>query len=346
MAYSGTYAEASPSNPSGAQTSYSFVVDASQLDSDWWNSIDTTDYTKGRAEDSGGTELPCAWIDINTTAQTGVIVFKADKSITTESFKIFSPLASRDSYASTDTYGSQAAFSDNYIPLIENLDDIFDSSSYTTSGITAGDSTGQLGSASEFSGTGSYLVFSETFDYSTDWTISLLTQFNTNTADRNIFGADVASGDIPRAWADYSGSLLRPAWWTGYADQEYGSTEFVIDSWYHVVVQHDSSDDSIKFYVNGASEFDVTTSSAGLVSTSLYIGANSTGGKTTDQQMQHIQVRSSVEDSNWISYQSDMYTDNTTFWGGWTTTVPEITGDFIFKTNYSGGLPSLLNGGF
>ena len=96
------YGTATISNPDGALTDFTLMIDLSRMHASWWAAVDTADGTKGRAAKSDDTELATDWIDFNDSLETGWLRVKYTGTLSasgTQTIKIFPPVAANSSTA-------------------------------------------------------------------------------------------------------------------------------------------------------------------------------------------------------------------------------------------------------
>ena len=104
-----SYDIATITNPSGALTDFTLLIDLSRMTNVFKNNWNTSAQGYGRAyKDTGLTELPCDWININHTAKTGWLRVKWTGSLATtgiQKIRIYPPNTGNTQYAVTDPYG-------------------------------------------------------------------------------------------------------------------------------------------------------------------------------------------------------------------------------------------------
>src|SRR5690606_5987295 len=112
------YALLEVSNPSSALTDFSLLVDLSLLPQGWWDAVDTSDPTKGRAaKDAGEVELPCDWIAFDADTQTGWlrVLWTGTLASTGEQLlRVYPPVEANASVAAGETYGQYAAYDEDW----------------------------------------------------------------------------------------------------------------------------------------------------------------------------------------------------------------------------------------
>jgi len=106
--------EVDPNEVPGDLTNFPLYVDLSTLGNDFWSDVSSDGRDIRITSGDGQTELPYDLVQINTTAKTGELHFLADSvdSATTTYFFIYFNNPSATAYDSTDTYGSEAVWSE------------------------------------------------------------------------------------------------------------------------------------------------------------------------------------------------------------------------------------------
>jgi hypothetical protein len=173
------YATAVADAPSSDLGDFSLMVDLSDMPSEWWSAVDTSDGTKGRAaKDSDGTELAVDWIDFDDTAETGWArinwsgTLGSADSAAARTARIYPPVSGNSSYAAGATYGQHNAYDGDWVgywTLDEDpssasvLDRTHNNNTLSTDGsLHAATVAGKVGNALDFDGkdplTGTNLV--------------------------------------------------------------------------------------------------------------------------------------------------------------------------------------------
>jgi hypothetical protein len=156
------YAIATLPDPSSNLTDFTVLVDASRFPQSWWDEVDTSDPTKGRAAKDDGTELAFDWLSFDDVAETGwvrILWSGTNSSVSTEKIRIYPPKAANSSYGVSDTYGQYNAYDNNWIgywPEGAGSDRTTNQLTATAQGtLTVGGASGQVGSATDYPGTDS-----------------------------------------------------------------------------------------------------------------------------------------------------------------------------------------------
>lgn len=323
------YALATPQNPSTSLTDFSFIIDLSLLPQSWWNDVNTTDPTRGRAaKNDGSTELAVDWITFDNVAKTGLarILFTGSKSSTiAEPIRIYPPNTRNTAYAATDTYGQYNAYDSGwlaYYPLEEDptggsiYDRTTNQNTLTISGtVDSGDSiTGQIGQALAFDG-----VFEASATITTgitDFPITIISNMNSGSVESCIIG-------IGNSLDNSDMLVLRKG--SGYARlvNYVGSFQTVIQSdsvltdnvWGFVSGVYDETA-GYRLNVNGVEK----TSSAvfGFPSSITSISLGKYAGTNTVRRvgsLDDVSFHSVNRHTDYLNYEYSQTSDNSTFWG-------------------------------
>ena len=228
-------------NPNSALTNPTLFIDLTNMPASWLSAITASDGTKGRVyKGDGTTRLACHWIGFVDDETPGVLAVMWSGTLAasgTQQLWIEPPVTENDSVGVSETYGQYNAYdgtnTHTYITMDDSLSNANSSTAHTIHGtLNVGDSSGLLGKATGYDSEDD-IEFSSAFDWTGDWSMSVLLNLNSGGADRNVFGDSVDSNS-PRAWLDYDGSGMRPAWWSGASDQAYGTTYLSLSQWYYV----------------------------------------------------------------------------------------------------------------
>ena len=319
MAFSGTYAKATVTNPSSSLTDFTLIVDLSDMPSSWWSDVDTADGTKGRAaKDDGVTELACDWIDFDNVAETGLVRIKWSgtlSSVGTQIVRIYPPRAANASYASTDTYGSDNAYKsaiERYYPLNSDPNDrTSNSGNLTENGSpTYSDNMVQLNGSSQWLDTSTLPISSQPIsilvyaDVSSTAAIEYIVgQYNSGSSSQWL-SLGLRSPGL-RAWDRNSGTIAETL--TSYHD----------NAKHHFALTESST--LLELFADGSF---VTSTSDTILS---YPFDNLTVGRTGDSSpsnyfnggVSHIMILSEVVSSAFIDQEHSMVSNNSTFWGTW-----------------------------
>ena len=294
------YVTTTPDNPGAALTDFTFLVDLSTLPQSWWDDVNTTNGTYGRAcKDDGTTELPCDWIDFNSTAQTGLLAIKysGTKSATlSEPVRIFAPNTRNTAYAAGDTYGQYNAYSPNisfYSPNGADNDRTVNQNTVSYTGTPTEDAEiGRLGKATHYQ-TGAYGSVSGISTPSSHYMCAI----------GKTTGTPYLFGDFGRI------SLIRPYNGTYRYYHNLGSkpdgtyTEGV----YNIFQARVNSDGT-------AGRIGVNGSYTDFTGTEGNVGAIYDIGRDSDVYAQHV-IKLNVDPGNdYIAYDYAQLSDNSSFW--------------------------------
>ena len=354
-----SYDLATTTNPSGALTDFSLIIDLSTMSASWWAANDSADGTKGRAfKGDGVTELATDWIDFNNSGETGWLRVKYSGTLASSGVQkicIYPPLAANASYAAGDTYGSDNAYRsiwDGYW-----YDGGTDRTSYGVDGSAQGGvsiggaATTKVGKATDFDGADDFASIADSDQHSLD-----------------------AGGNTWMFWANIPASLSGArAIFAKYADVDPFTAEWLIsiretkslgsgsrgvfaqllddatearkrwesqdsllplNAWAHIAIVWDGTlgaTGGVAIYINGSSvaldevelNFDAIVNRGGI--TTIGAGAIATAGDQNfdtywnSEACEFIKLDSDVS-AAWIAEEYAQTNDQATFWGTWTWT--------------------------
>lgn len=254
----------------------SITIDADQVSSTLTNFpvfvdlSDLTDLANFKSDGSdiritksdGTTEVPFELVSFNQAGDTGELHFKADSisSSTDTTFYIYYGNSGASAYAADATYGSENVWTNSQAGVWHSADDFTDSSGNVAEGSLVGDAaytTGKIGQAMTFDGTGDYATAGTFAAVGTDnaaYTISTWVNVNTGEDDGNIIhisnGANGEGWCIPMIHAD-AGKFRLVSWIGGFPSTVAATGTYTKETWYHVVHRWDSSG-GLRLYINGA----------------------------------------------------------------------------------------------
>lgn len=160
------------------QTNFPVYVDLSLLDAGFWADV-KSDGGDIRVTSSDGTELPIDLVEIDTTAETGELHFLASTiaANAANTFYVYYDNASASGYAASDPLGSEAVWSGAGYQAVYHFgddpstvgntltDETGNGYNLTVTTAAPATTTGQMGTAYDFTGVSGYLVdTSWTFD--------------------------------------------------------------------------------------------------------------------------------------------------------------------------------------
>lgn len=310
--------------PSSALVDFSLMLDLSLCSTSWWNSVDTTDGTKGRAYKQDNTRLAIDWIDFDSVNNTGFARVLWNGTLPTSGsikLRISPPKSINTSVLSTDLYGSNNAYDTNwefYSP--DGGDDDHTSNGYTGipgASTSVGTATGKVGDGTDYDPAlsdnvrfGDILNFNHT---TTDLTIvgwaqpqTAFTDFHTIVSRRN-------NTNYSYQLRFLSTGVLSCLFTNGSVDSTLSGT---IDQWNFCAVSVASG--SPTFRLNGSTESvgsGVTynnTSATDFRLGAIWVGsvAHMFNGILDD-----IQVHSTARSAAWVQYEYDQTNAPSTFWG-------------------------------
>jgi hypothetical protein len=333
MAFSGDYADATLTNPGSALTDFSLIIDLANLPSAWWDTVTSSDGTKGRAvKGDGATEIPADWINFSSTGS-GLVRVNWSGTLSAsgeQKVRIYPPLSGNSSYENSATYGAWNAYDGSweaYWPEGGGTDRTSNQASCAAggSGPTIGSVTGNLGHATSYDGSDDYC----------ETTLATITGLP-DSYDMSVFAwinADgVSDNDTAWGWGEAgSGDLLiyypndnnsgsggsRLYWMdlTGNIVDESGSD--ISGTWYfHSFVTDASNDHEVQRNGSLVANSNATGSPSGF--DSFDIGGYNQGSQPGAMDVQEVQIHSTARSDDWIDEEYAQTDDNASFWGTWT----------------------------
>ncbi len=325
------YDSATISNPTSALTDFTLIVDLSRMTSNWWSGCNTTTGGYGRAcKSDGTTELACDFIDVNTTASTGLLRVKWTGTLAstgTQTIRVFPPNTANTLYSASDTYGSDNAYDSSweaYYPLFDLNDRTSNSHDLTLEGDAARQTgTGYYGGEIDLDGTGDYASTGDTFS------ITNYTVITTHKASWNYWGGPVpqilrnggsaidgiSDNLITMRGDSYSGTPR-----VGVSD----STHRIGDSsqWNFLASGISEASDDGFIYLNGSNLTVVHDGTFPMTAVDgiIQLGSSSLDSYYATGLIGATSFHSTYRSSDWISEEYDQTNDNATFWGTWTWT--------------------------
>lgn len=349
-----TYDTATILNPSSDLTDFTLLIDLSRMSSEWWAAVNTSDATKGRAAKNDMTELATDWIDFDDTGETGWLRVKWSGTLSssgTQILRVYPPVSTNSSYSSSDTYGSDNAYSSNFLIYYpdagggDRTANGNDALSYV-GGITAGGTAGKTGSATEWDGSDDSIYIPKLLSGATAVTIMVWINVQT-TGDSGILWVGTHAGGRPFGfWHDYephptndrlayliTNSLGTQ---TGPGTTLYSNGNVSRNVWNHVCITFNASDSpspSVRLYINGAHDKTDFHSSAitEIATTTLDHGLGSVGpsGNLMDGSMCEFFLSSSPIHDDYINLEYEQGNDQSNFWGTWANNPPSKKIHFI-----------------
>lgn len=311
------YDLATISNPSSALTDFTLVVDLSRMSSSWWADVNTSDGTRGRAAKSDGTELACDWIDFDDTAETGIlrVLWSGTLAATgTQQIRIYPPNTRNDAVAADGTYGSDNAYDSywwGYYPDGGGSDRTANGRSMTASGSpTVGGIAGKIGMATDYNGTSQYSYYSGT---PSGYPLIMMCWHRPGALQSK---APVCIGGSTNIIRLYQVNAAIDCRCVSAADTIYSVIS--TDVWHHFAGRITSSE--VEVYSNGSGSGSPASHSTLYPSnTIISIGAQNYNGVYAyyDGSISETQIHITERADEWISYEYDQTSDNTTFWGTW-----------------------------
>jgi len=334
------YDLATVSNPDSALTDFTLVVDLSTMSEDWWDEVDTSDGTKGRAyavdgDDENESELACDWVGFDNTGETGLLHVKWAGSLAssgTQKLRVYPPVSGNDSVAHDGTYGQDNAYDANWGFNSPDMDDdrVAGATATGTGSVSIGGGTGPIWKATAFDGTDDGIGYGTdgNIEGTGDYTVSMWVKGN---GSQTSSIAEQRNGDYRGTW-QWKVDSLEPRWgcYAGHGGQSsawdptvsplWGATTSVVDNaWHHVVVVNASGT------LTGFFDSVEKTSDTDTTGTDLNENVSFCAGYDQRQSDDHFtgslaqfQIHNAARVADWIEHDYAQTNDNATFWGTWT----------------------------
>jgi hypothetical protein len=327
------YDEQSWTNPDSDLSEFTGVIDVSNLSASFGSNVQS-DGADIRITKGDDTELAYDLIDwdYNSGSPTGLIRFLWSGTLSstgTQNVRVWVGYTggTATAYSASDTYGSDNAYDSNwegYWPLSSDFNDRTSNGYNGTAqgSLTAGDSTGKVGDATEFVDATDWLQIGDPVLGNTDFTVSLWikrTDANSGWVLDNSLSSDSGMHMLVLPGDNFRTRIDGPGGNGGTYDST--STLNNTTTWMHVVSLADKSG-SAQHYIDGAADgATLNISGYGDISGS----ANMRMGRTTgvsdsgiDSILDDVQMHSTARSADWIALEYDQTNDNATFWGTWT----------------------------
>jgi len=324
------YATATVTNPASDLDEFPLLVDLSKMPTEWWDAVDTTDATKGRAAKDDGTELPCDWEDFDPSTKTGWVWVRWSGTLSssgTQTLRIYPPQAANASYAPSDLYGSQNVWDSNYVAvwhMNESSGTVHDAtangSDATPHGGPTYEQSGKIGNAVYFDGSGDY--FSGTgFAFSGGFTVEAWAKPDDTDADRRLFYQyDSGEGYFLTQYNEDSGVWRFTCFASGTYKDCFSSAP-PTGSWQYVVGTRDDSG-NLTLYVDGVAQADTEILGGAIDAAPFFIGCDVNQLHQFAGVMDELRISSVARSADWISHSYDQVNDQDAFWnlsgGTWT----------------------------
>lgn len=316
------YAAATPDNPSETETDFSFQIDLSQLPADFWTAV-LYDGRDIRVTDSTNTLFPIDAIHIDKAGNTGLLIFKATKTTTNQTYRVWAGANLTTKLAATDTLGQYNAYASHvkaFFPDGGGNDRTSTANNLTmtgspTVGGVSGPYTSTLGT--DYNGTTQFGTATASVPTADPMSILLWGNSDDDTISRiaaNIgTGATTIESALQFAGAVANNPIRTIRNNSGVATTTAGFTQ---GTWAQAAVVFTSTT-SRTAYINGGNSGSNATSLAAGTATGIFVGAS--GGAIAsffDGKLSLVSVHNIALAASWISYHNAMG-NQSTFWNGW-----------------------------
>jgi len=327
------YDEQSATNPGGALTDFTLLIDVSTLSATWKSTVQSDAGDIRCTKGDGTTELATDLINwaYNAGAPTGHIRVKWSSTLAasgTQNVRVYAGYTPGTAvvYDAIETYGSDNAYDANwdaYWPLFDVNDRTSNGNNLTNVGADSG-ATGQVGDCHDFVAANSDYMEGSFGDIAAPLTIMVWVNRD-NLTNRMRFAWLQESDNDPDGWlmwgresnedlgfaalaatATVDGSVLGGTMSTG---------------WDHCVGVARSATDRQAYIDKTSIGTNATSCTPGTISY-ITVGANQNqGSHFMDGLLNEIQIHSADRSGDWADLEYDQSSDQSTFWGTWAWTA-------------------------
>jgi len=327
------YASQTVTNPSGALTDFTLIIDLANVCADQanfstdWNT-DTGGYGKATKGD-GTTELATDWIDLDNSAETGWVRVKWSGTLASsgsQTVRLFPPNTGNDLYAANNAYGSDNAYDSNWLAYwpdgggTDRTSNGFDGTEVGS--ITAGDSAGKIGAGTDFPGSSGNLITVANMGISGDQSLSILSWINPDVEDRNVVFGFGDPGTARQSCGFRTGDTDDYVWYWWAADITGASAyaDYAAQGWLHYVGTYDTGTSTRRIYEDDIELDNDTPANADWQNQDYTIGAFN--DEFMNGVINELQIHTTARSTDWLSEEYNQTDDNDTFWGAWAWTAP------------------------
>lgn len=345
-----SYASATISNPSSNLTNFTLMIDLSRMPVTWWNTVNTSDGTKGRTAKDDGTELASDWISFDNVGQTGWLRVMWSGSLAssgTQILRIYPPISTNSSYGVSDTYGSNNAYASHW-QIYYSLDEAVnnDVGGYVDRTNNARHGTGVSMASTAVAGkVNKAAVFDGTADYikkdgiSADFTQGTVLSWSTNNASGIRTYAELSPNSSSNRILFYSNATTLIGF-IGAGNVAQKTSAITTNALSHMSFTWNTTSQEYELYVNGSAQSaDLNGSSVSLTTVSRDLTVSSyfnRSGYFLNGYQDEFQVHSTTLSSAWIAEEYAQTNNNATFWGNWTFFGDPSAPTLIYPTSASG----------
>ena len=331
------YDEQSATNPSGALTDFTLLIDISTLSSTWKSEIQS-DGGDIRVTKGDDTELAYDLIDFayNAGAPTGWIRCKWSGSLAssgTQNVRVWAGYTGGTAvaYDANETYGSDNAYDSNWVgywPLHEtpssgatfadrtsngNDGTLTDADSSTTSG------TGKVGACLNFSGsTADRIECGNSLLGSANGTILAWCKPDNNSAYYGVAGTRTGDSDeCMLGVLGAAGANTGESWGPSWSNRLESNAALSTSALSHVGISINSTGPARNHWYNGASSANDANTHFSTFTADFEIGSRGANSLGFDGLIDDVQLHSVARAAEWIAEEYAQSNSQSTFWGTW-----------------------------
>jgi hypothetical protein len=325
------YDEQSVANPGSALTDFTLIIDISDLSASWKGAVQS-DGGDIRCTKGDDTELPLDVIDwdYGGGSPTGFIRVKWSGSLSdsgTQNVRVYAGHGSAVMYDANETYGSDNAYDDDWVGYWPNgggtdrTSGGHDADPVSAGNPTVGGESGQIGKATAYDGENDYCVVTNHADLVlTEGSIFAWISYTSNDAWQGVldrFDSDDGGYSLSQ-WSTTSS----PVMWARYQNTgnifSYGGT---MGGGYQHLVGTFSGTNTEVWIDNSSEDADSGSITISDPAIDAWVGRGRIGSSAYwEDELNEVQLHSSVRSDDWIAEEYSQTNDNATFWGSWSWT--------------------------
>ncbi len=360
------YATATATKPNSDLQNFLLIVDLSTLPSLWWDNVDTSDGTRGRAANNETLqEYAVDWVDFDYSGKTGLLRIQWSGVLSStlySNIRIYPPNTNNAPVGSGDAFGKNACYDPANVLMYSpnGGNDDRSSNEFTLTeynGIVSGGQSGKIGSSTFYDFNNSGYVSTPITDKEQPLTfIAWARPYSTIISAILSLGDGSVQEQYFELWYDFFNERILSTYIGDGVTFRSVTTPNPIPhgTWFQASsVFVDPT--NIEVYLNGGSKQSQNTPPINPTISILTIGgAEFVPGNPSAEfhgEIQHVFIFTDVKNEDWINQEYLQTNDNSGFWGEWTVFIPPSTAFlFDFKVfnkeliNEGGAAPNLDTG--